>query len=138
MITFYKSDGPTFRPSLKRRFQFSLCWCFALISLLFCGSPLVSAIDGNVEKSVETLLDRIAKSNAVFIRNGSDHTGPEASKHLKAKFEHFRKEILTAEDFIRLAATKSMISGKPYLVKFQDGKTMPLADWLAQQLKAEP
>jgi len=36
----------------------------------------------------------------------------------------------TPEDFIRLAASQSHLTGKPYLVKLADGKTLSGGAWL--------
>ena len=83
---------------------------------------------------VESLLARVAGSGLVFIRNGREHTAAKAAAHLRDKYEHLRDEIGTPEDFIDKAATKSMLSGKPYLVKLPDGTTRRAADWLRELL----
>jgi len=88
----------------------------------------------DVTAVVEYLLARIAGSGLTFIRNGSEHTAAEAAAHIRDKYEHFKREIKTPEDFIDKAATKSMLSGKPYLVKLPDGTTRPAADWLRDLL----
>src|ERR1035441_7412552 len=76
----------------------------------------------NVDETIRYLLDYVSKSDCTFIRNGDPHTGVEASVHFKSKYEHFKHEIKTPEDFIQMAAAKSMITGQPYLVKTTDGK----------------
>ena len=78
----------------------------------------------------EYLLGRISESGLTFIRNGREHTAAEAAAHIRDKYEHYRKDIKTPEDFIEKAASKSMLSGKPYLVKMPDGTTRLAADWL--------
>ena len=40
----------------------------------------------------------------------------------------------TTDDFITGIASKSYLSGKPYLVKFADGHTQPTGDWLRAHL----
>jgi len=65
-------------------------------------------------------------ADATFIRNGQAHTPQEAVAHVRAKYEHFKGQIKTPEDFIRLAATKSLLTGQPYLVRTRDGKEMML------------
>ena len=42
--------------------------------------------------------------------------------------------ITTPEDFIAKAATKSELSGKPYLVRLEDGTEQELATWLTARL----
>jgi hypothetical protein len=66
---------------------------------------------------------------------GKAHTPQEAVAHVRAKYEHFKAQIKTPEDFIRLAATKSLLTGQPYLVRTRDGKEMPLNTWLTDALR---
>ncbi|MEY2542556.1 MAG: hypothetical protein QOE81_17 [Verrucomicrobiota bacterium] len=89
----------------------------------------------SVDDSIKFLLDYVAKSDATFLRNGQKHTPQEAANHIKAKYEHFKKEIKTPEDFIRLSASKSLLTGQPYLVRTADGKEMHLDAWLTDALK---
>jgi len=90
----------------------------------------------SLDESIKYLLDYVANSNATFIRNGQSHTPQEAVDHIKAKYEHFKSEIKTPEDFIRLSASKSLLSGQPYRVRAADGKEMRLDEWLTEALKA--
>ena len=90
----------------------------------------------SLEGTINYLIDYVAKSDATFIRNGDAHTPAEAAAHIKAKYEHFKNQIKTPEDFIRLSASKSLLSGKPYLVRTKDGKEIRLDDWLTAALKA--
>jgi Family of unknown function (DUF5329) len=87
-----------------------------------------------VGEIIRYLLDYVVRSDCTFIRNGEPHTGKEAAEHFKSKYEHFKKEIKTPEDFIQMAATKSMITGKPYLVKTTDGTEISCAEWLGKIL----
>ena len=102
--------------------------------LMSIVSPRLSASE-SVEQTIDYLLDHVAKANATFIRNGDPHTAQEALNHIKAKYEHFKTQIRTPEDFIRLSASKSLLSGKPYLVRTPDGKEMRLDEWLTAALK---
>ena len=89
----------------------------------------------SLDESIKFLLDYVAKSDATFIRNGQAHAPQEAVNHIKAKYVHFKNEIKTPEDFIRLSASKSLLTGQPYLVRTSDGKETRLDEWLAQALK---
>jgi hypothetical protein len=42
----------------------------------------------------------------------------------------------TPEDFIRLSATKSLMSGKPYMVKTKAGQLLKSETWLLKALEA--
>ncbi len=109
--------------------------CTALVvALALSLIPAASAAE-SLDQTVNYLLDYIEKSDAVFIRNGSHYTGPEAVEHIRAKYEHFKKDIVTPEDFIRLAASKSLLSGRPYLVHPKAGEERPLGEWLTEALR---
>ncbi|MFN2541853.1 MAG: DUF5329 family protein [Chthoniobacterales bacterium] len=90
----------------------------------------------SLEQTIDYLLNYIGNSNATFIRNGQTHTPAEAVAHVRDKYDHFKGEIKTAEDFIRLAASKSLLTGKPYLVRPPGGREMHLDEWLTDALKA--
>ena len=107
---------------------------FVILALAF-GFANGSFATESLQQSVDYLLDYIAKSDTTFIRNGQSHTSAEAVAHIKAKYEHFKDEIKTPEDFIRLAASKSLLTGKPYLVRTRDGKEMHLDAWLMEALR---
>lgn len=70
-----------------------------------------------------------------FIRNGTEYSCADAGKLLRGKLESMGKDVSTAREFIDRIATKSSMSGKPYEVKFGDGKTMLASQFLAEELK---
>ena len=105
-----------------------------LIFLVFSSTQIVRA--ESLDESIKYLLDYVANSHATFIRNGQTHTPQEAVNHIKAKYEHFKSETKTPEDFIRLSASKSLLTGQPYRVRTADGKEMQLDEWLTAALKA--
>jgi hypothetical protein len=105
----------------------------AFVFLSMSADQMVAA--ESLDDSIKFLLDYMSKSDATFIRNGQKHTPEEAVNHIKAKYEHFKSEIKTPEDFIRLSASKSLLTGQPYLVRISDGKETRLDEWLTQALK---
>jgi hypothetical protein len=107
-----------------------------VVALIFLSTSVgqVRAAE-SLDDSTKFLLDYVAKSDATFIRNGQTHTPQEAANHIKAKYEHFKSEIKTPEDFIRLSASKSLLTGQPYLVRTGDGKEVPLSVWLTDALR---
>ena len=70
-----------------------------------------------------------------FIRNGREYTCDEAAKFLRGKLESMGSEVTTAREFIERIGTKSSMSGIPYHVKFANGKMMPAAQFLSDELK---
>ena len=126
-----KRQGLAFR-SVSVKYLFRL-----LVLLPFAASLLTSAaIAESTDQTVDYLLKYVATSHTIFIRNGAEHTPAEAVEHIKAKYEHFKKEIKTPEDFIRLVATRSLLTGQPYLVRAPGGKARPLDEWLSEALAA--
>ena len=93
-----------------------------------------SANAESLEQTINYLLDYVAKADVTFIRNGQTHTPQQAANHIKAKYEHFKSEIKTPEDFIRLSASKSLLTGQPYLVRTRDGNEIQLSAWLTEAL----
>lgn len=85
---------------------------------------------------VDSLIRETRNSSATFIRNSKVHTAEEAAEHLRKKYEHFLKKgkIKTPEDFIKYAGTKSLISGKPYMLMLKDGTEIENAKWLTARL----
>ena len=104
----------------------------AAVAVLQASPPALAA---GMSEEIDHLLGYIAASPCAFIRNGVDYDGAEAVAHIKDKYEYYRNDIHSAEDFIALAASKSMMSGRPYLVRC-GSTTVPAADWLNQELAA--
>jgi hypothetical protein len=103
-----------------------------LFALAFAAlSPAAMAF--TLSEEIDHLLGVIATSSCAFIRNGVTYDGEQAASHVKDKYEYFRNKIHSAEDFIALAATKSELTGRPYLVQCGT-TTMPAADWLNREL----
>lgn len=72
---------------------------------------------------------------AVFIRNGSEHSPAEAANHMRQKREKHAKYARTAQDFIKNIASRSSFSGKPYYIRFKDGKLVPAEEVLLKELR---
>lgn len=94
----------------------------------------VAAVAAPVDE-IESLLHYIGGlQGATFIRNGSEYPASAAESHLRLKCSNQKKQVQTAEDFIRLCGTKSSMSGDPYLIRFADGHEEPAATVLTRQL----
>ena len=105
-----------------------------LMLMLLVLTPQAQAAT-SLDQTIAFLLQKIESTDATFIRNGKNYTSKQGVEHVRAKYEHFKKEIKTPEDFIRLSATQSLVSGKPYRVRFADGHEMRVADWLKDELQ---
>jgi hypothetical protein len=105
--------------------------------LILCLGGFAHAADpGSVEgqkiayliASVETLQD------AQFIRNGTAYDGKAAADHLRLKLRMAGSRVATADDFIRLCASSSSVSGIPYQIRFSDGRAVSSEAYLRQKL----
>jgi hypothetical protein len=109
-----------------------------LLSILFSLAPLAVTADtqppAEVQAAVRYLIEYVSESDRTFIRNAHEYRSADAAEHMQRKYEHFRDRIHTVDDFIELAASRSLASGKPYLVVGQSGSTIPTADWLREVL----
>jgi hypothetical protein len=104
-----------------------------VILALFSGA--VSAQDNIEKEKIEFLISSVENlKGAKFIRNGSEHDGKEAAKHLRMKLQN-AVVVQTADDFIRLCASKSFITGKPYMIRSSDGKTIKSEEYFREKLK---
>jgi len=79
------------------------------VLLAICSAVPARAAE-SLEQTIAFLLHRIETADATFIRNEQAHTPQEAVAHIRAKYEHFKGQIKTPEDFIRLAATESLLT----------------------------
>ena len=103
--------------------------------LLLC-SVVVSAQDKREILKIDFLISSVENLNgAKFIRNNSEYSGKEAAEHLRMKLNNVGNKVQTAEDFIRLCASKSYISGKPYMIRTSDGKTIKSEDYFREKLR---
>ena len=110
-------------------------WVASFVVLaLFSG--VVNAQDNIEKKKIEFLISSVENlKGAKFIRNGTEHDGKEAAEHLRMKLQNDVGKVKTADDFIRLCASKSYISGKPYLIRSSDGKTIKSEQYFREKLK---
>jgi hypothetical protein len=108
-----------------------------LIMAFMCGPavPAEPAAETNhLLETINYLLEFVKNSDCVFIRNNVEHTASEAAAHMQRKYEYFKDKVQTPEDFIRLTATKSLMTGRLYYVRLRDGEKLTSEAWLLQAL----
>jgi hypothetical protein len=106
---------------------------FVILALI---SGVVNAQDNIERKKIDFLISSVENiKGAKFIRNGAEYEGKEAAEHLRMKLQKADGKVQTADDFIRLCASKSFISGKPYMIKSSDGKIRTSEDYFREKLK---
>lgn len=105
-----------------------------LYILLCLGASVAMALPEPIESTIQHLLTTIESSQCTFYRNGKSYRSPDVVKHVKFKRNYFKDKIDSPETFIKLAATKSEMSGKLYLIECPDFK-MPMGQWLLEALQ---
>ena len=109
----------------------------AIIAIIFCSWSVSAGIENNAEKEIFHLFDYLEKSNCEFNRNGTWYVSQEAVTHLKRKYQWLLKKglINSAEQFIDRAASRSSMSGEPYLVRCGGSKPIDSSNWFTDELK---
>jgi len=109
----------------------------ALLSLLSMAiATFAFASSLTEEQKIDALIHSIeVLPDAQFIRNGSAHDGKAAAEHLQKKRRYAGDRIKTAIDFIVCCASRSSVTGKPYQIRFADGKTVDAEEFLRAELK---
>jgi hypothetical protein len=115
-----------------RRSAYSLL----LVAFASCCAVWPSGAEPSAAAEIESLLSAVAGSSCTFIRNGTSHLPADARDHMKLKYDHLRKRIHTAEDFIEMAGSQSSLSGRPYLVECAGAPQRRTRDWLLERLAA--
>jgi Family of unknown function (DUF5329) len=107
---------------------------FASIFTLLLTAAIALALDPQTKAEIDELISFVQMSGVRFIRNGKEYSAAEGAQHLRDKLAKAGDRVKTTDDFIAGIASRSYISGKPYVVKFADGHTQPTGDWLRAHL----
>jgi hypothetical protein len=113
-----------------------LALCGALFLLGFTSGARSAQAAEDVKGEIAYLIGFVRHSPCTFIRNGTEYAGPAAADHVQSKYDYYKDQIKTVQDFIDRAATKSMLSGEPYQVRCPGGPTIKAADWLRTEFAA--
>ena len=113
-------------------------WLFLLV-----GSPSflhAQNLPAAEKQKIEVLIKVVGDlKDARFIRNGSTYEVPSAVRFLRGKWDANAAEVKSARDFVDKVASMSGTSGKPYLIRFKDGRETKSRDFLLAELqKLEP
>ena len=108
---------------------------FALLTLATAAANATDRVPAE-EARIEYLLAVVASlHDAQFIRNGTGYDSTAAVKHMRTKLRIAGSHVKTAEDFIRYCGSESSVSGKPYEIRFPDGRVVLSADFLRLKLR---
>ena len=110
----------------------------AAIFLFFAsGIAFAQSPSPATSREINQLFVALENSKCEFNRNGSWYDAQKATGHLRRKYDYLLKKglVTSAESFIDLAAAKSSMSGKPYLVRCDNMRPVPSKSWFAGKLK---
>jgi len=92
------------------------------------------------KQKIEALIKQVGDlKDAKFVRNGSTYEVTSAVRFLRGKWNANAAEVKSARDFIDKVASISGTSGKPYLIRFKDGREINSREFLLAEIqKLEP
>lgn len=106
------------------------CCVLFVFSSLFAQQQLTEA------QKIEQLINYIAHlEGCKFIRNGTEYAPTDAANHLRLKLKKGGNAKMTAKEFIDKLASESSMSGKPYQIKWKDGKVYIIKPFLLRELE---
>ena len=119
----------------RRAISFILFVCMTIFAPILSRTTSAQSAPDSEKQKIEALIKRVGElRDAKFVRNGSNYGTTTAVLFLRAKWEANNAEIRTAREFIDKIATVSGTSGKPYLIRFQDGREIKSRDFLVAEL----
>ena len=122
--------------SLKPQAFGGLVLALSVLATVAPTMPVAQPLPAAEKQKIETLIKQVRGLNdATFIRNGSSYSAGNAATFLRRKWQANDSNVKTARDFIDKVASFSGTSGKPYLIRFRDGKEITSQDFLRAELK---
>ncbi len=106
----------------------------ASVPTVLLTASIALGLDAQTKAEIDELIVFIQRSDVRLIRNGTEYSAAKGAQHLRDKLARAGDRVKTTDDFITGIASKSYLSGKPYLVKFADGRTQPTGEWLRAHL----
>jgi hypothetical protein len=110
--------------------------CVWMLALASTSSAIAQSAPISEKQKIEALIAGIGRlQDAKIVRNGWSYDPSTAVRFLHGKWTANESEIKTARDFIDKVASFSGTSGKPYLIRFKDGRELPSREFLLAELK---
>lgn len=110
--------------------KYLFLWCVVVSDVASADVPAGQLVE------VNHLLAYVKNSGCIINRNGSDHAAEKGVSHIESKYDYFRDDIKSTEDFIQYSATKSTMSGDYYTVTCPGENTIRTQGWLLTELKS--
>jgi hypothetical protein len=111
----------------------------AFLCLAISASPrsgLAAELPATERTRIERLIQGIEQlTDAQFVRNGRAYDAATAGTFLRRKWASREDQVHSAADFIVHVASSSSTTGRPYLIRFPDGREVPCGDHLRAELQ---
>jgi uncharacterized protein DUF5329 len=91
--------------------------------------------DDAMNEEIDYILNTVATSNCVFIRNGKEYGGEAAKDHLSLKRNRGKRYFSSADEYIENLASSSSWSGKPYYIRCGEEEQQLAKDWFTAVLQ---
>ena len=115
-----------------------IVFILSLSCLILAAGPALASAGGiplAEQKKIEALIVKVeGMTEAVFIRNGRNYSAALAAEFLRRKWRTYESDIRSAMDFIEKVASFSSRSGKPYCIRWPDGRERLCGEFLRNQL----
>jgi hypothetical protein len=118
-----------------RAVRWFACVAVAWLTLAAQAAPLAASEAARIEYLIQSVAEL---QQARFIRNGTAHRAKAAADHLRRKLKAAGGRVATAEDFIRLCATSSSLTGRRYRIRFASGEEIDAEQFFMQKLTEYP
>jgi hypothetical protein len=106
-----------------------------LLLTLGSGSVWGAALTSAEKRKIEALIAGVEQmTDAFFVRNGKQYPAEAAAEFLRRKWKSRRSEVRSAADFIDKVASFSSTTGKPYSIRWSDGRERLSAEFFRAQL----
>jgi hypothetical protein len=109
----------------------TLCGAVGMTLIALGIGSFVVASPPFAQAEVECLLNAVANSECEFYRNGEWFDSHRASAHLRDK----HNALIAGGHFVDEVATKSSLSGRPYLMRCASGEPVGTNQWLREVLE---
>ena len=106
-----------------------------LIAIALLGALSAPARAATPAEEIDLLVAAIETRGCTFVRNGKRYDAAAAADHLRLKLRRASRHAKTPAMFIDRLASRSSMSGKPYLLECPDEPVQHSGAWLHQQLE---
>jgi hypothetical protein len=107
-----------------------------MLALMVAAGIVWAAPSAAEQARIERLIAYVESQTQVrFVRNGSAYSSKDAAKFLRGKYNKMGEHVTTAQQFIDQIASKSSTTGEVYQIRLPDGRHIPAARFLGDELQ---